>query len=72
MKPVRNKDGSFSVDKGSIHVRIIPGQDRPPKPVMIEHDGDLYYCKKGLIETVKAFESAYSEEQVLEVLVNLV
>lgn len=72
MKPVRNNNGSFSVDKGNTRIIILPGIDRPYTPVRIIFDDTLYPCKKGLIDTVKAFETAESEEQVLEVLFSLI
>lgn len=72
MKPTLNHDGTWNVDKGNTHIIILPGIDRPYTPVRIEFENVYYPCKKGLIDTVKAFETAETEEQVLEVLFSLI
>lgn len=65
-----NKRNCWRIEKGKIVIDIFPGQDRPYVPVKIGYDGQIYEIYKyGLIEIIKGFESAYSEEQVLEQLI---
>lgn len=73
MKAVRNKDGNYTITKGNTSFEIINGTDRYPYlPTRIKYDGTIYPIKKRLIETINAFKECYSEEQVLETLLELI
>ena len=71
MKAIKdNKRNCWRIEKGKTVINVFPGQDRPFIPVKIEFEGVFYEIYKyGLIEIIKGFESAYSEEQVLEQLI---
>lgn len=74
MKPTRNKDGGFVVEKGKTKVTFYNGTDRYPiLPVRIVYEGTIYPIHKyNFIRLYKAFEDAYSEEQVLEVIMSAI
>lgn len=63
--------GCWTVTKGKTTLDIFPGCDRPfainPRIVF---EGHSYEVKNhGLIEIIKGFENTYTEEQVLEKLI---
>lgn len=71
MKAKHTPEG-WCIEKGKIIFHIIPGTDRGVRlPVRIKYENTFYPLKIGLIEAVKAFDSCYSEEQVLEKLIEL-
>ena len=73
MKAVRNKDGNYTITKGKTSFEIINGTDRYPYlPTRIKYEDTIYPLKKGLIDTINAFKECYSEEQVLETLLELI
>ena len=74
MKPEKKKDGGFVVEKGKTKVAFYNGTDRyPVLPVRIIYDGVTYPVRKyNIIELYKRFETAYSEEQVLEVVMDAI
>lgn len=73
MKAQLNKQKNcWEIKKGRTVLEIYNGTDRPWTPVKIKYEDTFYTSKKGLIDTLKAFEVAYSEEQVLAVLLDLV
>lgn len=74
MKPTRNKDGGFVVENGKTKVTFYNGTDRYPfLPVRIIYEGTTYPVRKyNLIQLYKAFENAYSEEQILEVVMSAI
>ena len=73
MKAIKNKNGNYSITKGKISFEIINGTDRYPcLPTRIKYEGAVYPLKKGLIETINSFKECYSEEQVLEKLLELI
>ena len=71
MKAIKDiKRNYWRIEKGKNIIEIFPGQDRPFEPVKIVFEGQTYKIYKyGLIDIIKGFESAYSEEQVLEQLI---
>lgn len=71
MKAKITKEGFQAIDKGDIHIEVIPGNDRLKTPVKIKFEGTLYESVLGLIATLKEFERAFSKEQVLEVLMKV-
>lgn len=74
MKPIQQKDGGFVVEKGNTKVTFYNGTDRYPiLPVRIIYEGTTYPVHKyNIIRLFKAFESTYSEEQVLEVIMDAI
>ena len=73
MKAVRNKDGNYIINKGKISFEIINGTDRYPYlPTRIKYEGTIYPLKISLIDTINVFKECYSEEQVLEKLLELI
>lgn len=76
MKVVYNIEKQvYEVKKGKINIEIIPGQDRPWRPVKIKYENCIYDVKheyNSLIKISNAFGDTYSEEQVLEVLMDIV
>ena len=69
MKAKYNKQKNcYEINKGSINIEIYNGTDIPKRPVKIKYENALYDSKLGLIDSLKAFEKAYSEEQVLEII----
>lgn len=73
MKAVRNKDGNYIINKGKISFEIISGTDRYPYlPTRIKYEGTIYPLKISLTDTIDIFKECYSEEQVLEKLLELI
>lgn len=73
MKAIKNKDGNYSITKGKITFEIISGTDRYPYlPTRIKYEDTIYPLKIGLIDTINVFKECYSEEQVLEKLLELI
>lgn len=75
MKPTHNSDGGFTVKKGKTEVKFFGGTDRGISvlPVRIVYEGVTYPVRKyNLIKLYRAFEAAYSEEQVLEVIMDAI
>lgn len=65
-------DGCWRIEKGKTIIDIFSGTDRYPiLPTRIRYENTIYPLKIGLIAAVKAFEDCYSEEQVLEKLLEL-
>jgi 1-acyl-sn-glycerol-3-phosphate acyltransferase len=72
MKAVSDPEG-FRITKGKTTFVIMPGTDRyPVLPVRIKYENTIYPLKIGLIKAVNAFKECYSEEQVLEKLLELI
>ena len=66
------EEGCWRIEKGKIVIDIFSGTDRYPiLPTRIRYENTFYPLKIGLIAAVKAFENCYSEEQVLEKLLEL-
>lgn len=73
MKAIKNKDGNYSIKKGKITFEIISGTDRfPYLPTRIKYEDTIYPLKTSLIDTINVFKECYSEEQVLEKLLELI
>lgn len=65
-------EGCWRIEKGKTRFDILPGTDRGmSKPVRIKYEGTEYPLKVGLIAAINAFKGCYSEEQVLEKLLEL-
>lgn len=66
-------EGCWRIEKGKNIIDIYPGRDRFPQlPVRIKYENTLYPLSysTSLIEVINSFENCYSEEQVLETLIN--
>lgn len=74
MKAIKQNDGSYLISKGKTEFKIYPGQDHYPSlPTRIVYEGQTYPTKdNSILRVVKAFEDAYSEERVLEILLGLI
>lgn len=63
----------WRIEKGKNIIDIYSATDRFPKlPVRIKYEGIFYPLSYSthVIEVIKSFENCYSEEQVLETLIN--
>ena len=70
MKAIHTDKG-YKIEKGKTILYIIPGLDRPYRPVQIDFENKRYNSRYGLIDTLNMFKNCYSEEQVIETLINL-
>lgn len=65
-------EGCWRIEKGKTIIDIFSGTNRYPiLPTRIRYENTFYPLKIGLIAAVRAFEDCYSEEQVLERLLEL-
>ena len=74
MKPVSSKDGGWVIEKGKTKVTIYNATDRYPfLPLRLVYEGTAYKVRKYTLLTLMAkFKNAYSEEQVLEVIMDAI
>ena len=70
MKPTI-KNGVLTLDKGKIHVEFYPGDRWENAASKMKYEDTMYNLKKTLPQVTKEFERCYSEEQVLEKIIEL-
>lgn len=76
MKERRISEGYWRIERGNTIIDIYPTiNDIHPKiPVRIRYEGIFYplSISTSVLAVIKAFENCYSEEQILETLINYI
>lgn len=75
MEAKLTNSGTLVINKGTTHVEIFPGLDRPystPTKIAVDWGKPIEIKKKvGLIEIKKRIKELYTEEELLDYLISL-